>query len=220
MTDHERYFRAARALMVDGQVRPNNVVEDRIVSAMRTLRRERFCPPGHALRAYADADLELDNGRAMPSPLTIGRLVQAAALRSGERALVIGANTGYGAAVLAGSGAIVFALEEDAALRAIAERALGAEAPEVRLLAGPLTAGARTHAPFDLILIEGMIDVLPDGLIPQLSPKGRLIAVLRERGIGRIVRAEASGGRFAHRALGDCAAPVLPAFRRKPEFVF
>lgn len=218
--DQDRYFRAARATMVDCQIRPNNVSDDRIVTAMRIIRRERFCPPALAMRAYVDADLPLGGGRIMPAPLTIAKLAWFAAIRPGERALVIGAGTGYGAAVIASCGASVIALEEDAALRAIATQALSAESPEVRLIAGPLVHGAPNHTKFDLIVIEGAVPSLPIALAAQLTPEGRLITVLHERGVGRIIRAEPSGTGLAHRALADCALPVLPAFRRKPEFVF
>ncbi|MCF3947643.1 protein-L-isoaspartate O-methyltransferase [Acidiphilium sp. AL] len=220
MPDTDSYFRAARALMVDSQVRPNNIIDDRIVTAMRTLRRERFVPASLASRAYADTELPLGGGRVLPPPLTIGKLAHFAAIRPGERVLVIGAGTGYGAAVIASCGGAVFALEDDAALRAIAEQALSAEAPEVRLVAGPLAGGDTKHAPFDLIVIEGGVEFLPDTLTTQLAPGGRLIAILYERGIGRIVRAEPSGDGFAHRAVADCHASPLTAFRRKPEFVF
>ncbi|HEX7391154.1 MAG TPA: protein-L-isoaspartate O-methyltransferase [Acidiphilium sp.] len=220
MPDTDSRFRAARALMVDCQIRPNNVIDERIVTAMRTLRRERFVPPALASRAYADTELPLGGGRVLPTPLTIGRLAQLAAPRPGERVLVIGAGTGYGAAVIASCGATVFALEDDPALRAIAAQALSAEAPEVLLVAGDPVQGNPKHAPYDLIVIEGGVEVLPDALAARLAPGGRLIAVLYERGVGRIVRAEPSGAGFAHRSLGDCNASLLPAFRRKPEFVF
>ena len=220
MPDNESYFRAARALMVDCQVRPNNVIDDRIVTAMRMLRRERFVPAALATRAYADTELKLEGGRVIPSPLTIGKLAHFAGTSPGERVLVIGAGTGYGAAVLASCGGMVVALEDDPGLRAIATQALSAEAPEVLLVAGPLAEGAPKYAPFDLIVIEGGVEFLPASLAAQLAPDGRLIAVLYERGLGRIVRAEASESGFAHRAVADCNASLLPAFRRKPEFAF
>lgn len=220
MSDTERYFHAARAQMVEGQIRPNNLSDDKVITAMRTIRRERFCPPALAPRAYADIDLPLGNDRVMPAPLTIGRLAYFATPRTGERILVVGAGTGYGAAILGSCGGIVFALEEDESLRARAEEALAAEAPEVKLIAGPLAEGAPAHAPFDLIVIEGAVDALPEQFAAQLAPKGRLVTVLCEDGVGRIVRAEASGGKFAYRALADCNTPLLPAFRRKHEFSF
>ncbi|MCW8307284.1 protein-L-isoaspartate O-methyltransferase [Acidiphilium sp. PA] len=220
MKEKDRDFRTARALMVDCQVRPNNIVDDRIVTAMRTLRRERFVPPALVGRAYSDAELPLGEGRTMPSPLTIGRLASFAAVRPGERVLVIGANTGYGAAVLAACGGAVVALESRADLRAIATAALATEAPEVRVVAGRLSDGAPQHAAFDVIVIEGAIDALPVGLASQLTPKGRVIAIVRQRGVGRIVRAEVSGRDFVQIVLADCQAGALPGFSPEPAFAF
>lgn len=220
MQDRDYKFRAARALMVDGQIRPNNINDDRIITAMRTIRRERFVPAHLVTLAYADTEIDLGGGRRMASPLTAGKLVHFAAVRPGERVLVIGAGTGYGAALLATCGGIVFALESEAALRAIATEALAAEAIDVRLLAGPLAHGAPQHAPYDLIVIEGATRQLPDALAAQLTSQGRLIAIFQERGVGRIVRAEPSGASFAHRALGDCHASLLAAFSAQPAFTF
>lgn len=220
MKEKDHNFRAARTLMVDCQVRPNNIVDDRIVTAMRSIRRERFVPADRAARAYGDAEIGLGHGRTMPSPLTIGKLAHFAAIRPGERVLVIGANTGYGTALLASCGGIVFALESSAALRAIATEALAAEAIDARVVAGRLAEGAPQHAPYDAIVIEGAIDRLPDSLAAQLTPTGRLIAILRQRGVGRIVRAQASGERFAHRMLADCHASLLSEFSPEPEFSF
>ncbi|MGC9271228.1 protein-L-isoaspartate O-methyltransferase family protein, partial [Acidiphilium sp.] len=166
------------------------------------------------------AELPLGGGRVMPSPLTIGKLAAFAAIRPGERVLVIGANTGYGAAVLASCGGTVFALEPDAELRALAAAALAAEAPEVRLLAGRLRDGAPQHAPFDLIVIEGLIEALPAALSSQLTPAGRVIAIVRQRGVGRIVRAERSGAGLAQHVLADCQVSKLPGFDPEPAFVF
>jgi protein-L-isoaspartate(D-aspartate) O-methyltransferase len=97
-------YTAARNLMVDGQVRPNKVYDPRIIAAMRRLPRERFVPPALAARAYADEDVNLGNGRALMEPMVIARLVQMAAVRPGERALVVASGTGYGAALLAACG--------------------------------------------------------------------------------------------------------------------
>lgn len=220
MKEKELNFRTSRALMVDRQVRPNNIVDDRIIIAMRTLARERFVPPSLVAQAYSDAELPLGDGRVMPSPLTIGKLAQSAELRPGERVLVIGANTGYGAAVLSSCGGVVVALESSASLRAIAASALAAEAQDVRLIGGSLANGAPQHTRFDLIVIEGAIERLPPALAGQLTDNGRLIAVMRQRGVGRLIRAEPSGAGFAHRVLADCNAALLPEFAAAPAFAF
>jgi len=118
-------FAAARDHMVDGQIRPNKVTDPRIIRALRTLPRERFLPAGLRSLAYIDEDLPLPGGRTFVEPLVIARLIQLARVRSGERALVVGAGAGYGAAVLAACGAEVTALEEDAGLLDLARQVLG-----------------------------------------------------------------------------------------------
>ncbi len=109
-------FAAARDHMVDSQIRPNRIVDPRIIRAMRTLPRERFLPPELASQAYIDEDLPLPGGRTFMEPLVLARLIQLARVRNGERVLVVGAGAGYGAAVLAACGAAVTALESDAKL--------------------------------------------------------------------------------------------------------
>lgn len=216
----DQFFSEARVWMVEGQVRPNNIRDPRLIAAMRLLPREQFLPPECAGRAYFDDEVKLAHGRAMPSPLTIARLVQIALPRVGERALVVGAGTGYGAALVAACGAETWALEEDDELRAIAARALAAHAPGVHLAAGKLTEGLPSEAPFDLILIEGCIVRLPTQFGRQLQVDGRLVTVLQERGLGRAVIAQPNTNGFAHRALADCRAPLLASFQPAPDFVF
>jgi protein-L-isoaspartate(D-aspartate) O-methyltransferase len=216
----DQFFSQARAYMVEGQVRPNNVTDPRLIAAMRLLPRERFLPPECAREAYFDTDVRLPNGRVMLSPLTMARLVQFALPRPGERALVVGAGTGYGAALVSACGAETWALEEDEGLRAIAAEALAAHAPNVHLAAGRLIEGLPGQAPFDLILIEGCVVRLPTQFARQLQVDGKLVTVLQERGLGRIVVAQPNTNGFAHRSMADSEAPLLPAFEPEPGFVF
>jgi protein-L-isoaspartate(D-aspartate) O-methyltransferase len=213
---------AARNNMVDSQVRPNKVVDPRIIDAMRQLPRERFVPAARAALAYADDDVPLGGGRFLMEPMVIARLVQAAAVLPGERALVVGAGSGYGAALLAALGAQVTALEQDEKLLALARAVLPAIAPSVVLVAGQLADGYAAAAPYDLVLIEGAAEEIPPALAAQLKPEsGRIVAVrvaggVRHAAIGEAVR----GAELAWQALFDCATPVLPALRRAPGFVF
>ena len=213
----------ARNRMVDSQVRPNKVIDPRIIDAMRSLPRERFVPPNVAPLAYADDDVPLGGGRYLMEPMVIARLVQTAAVRPSERALVVGAGSGYGAALLASLGAVVTALEQDPALLALARAVLPAVAPSVTLVTGPLAAGWPGGAPYDIVLIEGAAEEIPAALIQQLKPAGGRIVAVRAvaGGVGHAAVGEAVGGAsLAWQALFDCATPVLPALRRAPSFVF
>jgi protein-L-isoaspartate(D-aspartate) O-methyltransferase len=215
-------FADARTRMVDSQVRPNKVTDPRILAAMRALPRENFLPPGLAARAYGDDDVPLGGGRVMLAPMVIARLVQLLAPEVGQRALVVAAGTGYGAALLAACGPRVTALEEDPALRAIATRSLLAEAPAVELVAGPLAAGWPAGAPYDMILIEGAVPEVPAALATQLrADGGRLVAIRAGGGmVGQAVLAEPTHFGLRTRPMFDCAALPIPELRAKPGFVF
>jgi protein-L-isoaspartate(D-aspartate) O-methyltransferase len=215
----------ARRRMVDGQLRPNKVTDPRIIAAMLDLPRERFLPPGLAARAYADSLLALPGGRAMLSPMVTARLLQMLGLRDGDRMLVVGSGTGYLAAVAAHAGARVTALEDDAALSAIAARVVPELLPPgaVTLVSGDPREGHAAAAPYDAILVEGEIPAIPATLSAQLAEGGRLAAVLAARGPAagpRAVLGRKAGGSFGVTDAFDCATMPLPAFQPAPGFVF
>lgn len=212
----------ARKRMVDSQIRPNKVTDPRILAAMRFLPRERFLPARLDALAYSDADVPLGNGRYLMEPMVLARLLQIAEPREGERALVVAAGTGYGAAVLSLCGPRVTAVEEDLALLALARKALGAEAPGVDLVAGKLDAGWPAGAPFDVILIEGAMREIPDAIARQLKTGGgRLVTVLTGPGrTNRAVLAEATPFGLRAQPVFDCGTPALPSLLHAPEFVF
>ncbi len=214
-------YSQARDHMVDGQVRPNKVIDPRVIRAMRTLPRERFLPPHLAHLAYADEDVPLARGRALMEPMVIARLVQLARAREGERVLVVGAGSGYGAALLAACGGVVTALEEDEALLEIARRVLPAVAPGVSIVVGPLRDGLKAGAPWDLILIEGAVKAIPPVFAQQVRAGGRLVTVLDQTGMGgQGVLAEPAGGGLRAHAEFDCATPLLRPLLTVPAFQF
>ncbi len=216
-------FAAARTLMVDGQVRPNKVNDARVLAAMRSLPRERFVPADHTALAYSDEDVPLGGGRYLMEPMVIARLVQIAALRDGERALVVGAGSGYGAALLALCGAAVTALEQDPALLAIARVVVPAVASGVTIVEGPLADGWKATAPYDVVLIEGAVPEIPAAILAQVrADGGRLVTVLKPGArMGQAVLcSSAGGGRLDQHKVFDCAVPVLPMLGRVPGFVF
>ncbi|HUW81156.1 MAG TPA: protein-L-isoaspartate(D-aspartate) O-methyltransferase [Acidocella sp.] len=207
----------AREKMVDSQVRPNQVNDRRVIGTMRELPREAFAPAGSF--AYTDADIDLGQGRFMLSPMVAARLAQLVMTNNPEHVLVVGAGSGYLAAILAACGAQVVALEEDPRLNA---GALAKYAPDVEAVPGKLTAGYPSGGPYDVILIEGAVQAIPDNFAAQLTPAGRIITILADSadpaGLGRAVVAEYVGGGFATAKIFDCTARPLPAFLRAPVF--
>jgi len=207
----------ARNRMVDSQLRPNRVSDPRILNTMRLLPRERFLPDAQLALAYADQNVPLGGGRVLLQPMALARLLQAAAPLSGEKALVVGAGTGYSAALLAAMGCEVTALEEPGALFDRAKEALASITPEVRLISGPLPAGWPPGAPYDLIFIDGAVPEVPAALASQLNREtGRLLTIA-----GTIaVQAEPTPVGISVRALFDCPCPVLPCFALAAAFEF
>ena len=217
----------ARTMMVDSQVRPNKVVDPRIIAAMRMIPREAFLPPSLAARAYADENVPLGGGRVMPAPMIVARMIQISQLADGARVLVVGAGTGYGAALLAACGVKVTALEDDPALLAIARLSLQVQAPSVTLVEAPIAEGVSSGAPYDCIFVEGAADHLPDVVVAQLAPDGILVMVRCGEGlrmgqavIGRKTSAAQSFKAVSLIPVFDCLLPALPALRRTAGFVF
>lgn len=212
-------FSIARTHMVDSQVRPNQVNDTRVIAAMRSLPREKFAPEN--TRPYADADIDLGGGRYLLAPLTIAKLTQLVLAANPKTILVIGAGAGYGAAILAASGAAVTALEEDTNLET---GALATYAQTVRRLTGKLENGDPRSAPYDAILIEGAVPAIPAHLATQLAPHGRLTTILADPTgrtyLGHAVIAESRGQGFATAAKFDVTARIIPQFRAAPAFVF
>jgi len=207
-------FAAARAAMVDSQLRPQGVVDPAVVAAMSSVPREKFVPEDMRALAYVDRALALGRGRFLAAPAVLGQLLDQMSPAPGERALVVGAGTGYSAAVIAAMGLEVVAIESSAELAAQARKL------RVKAIEAPLEVGDPGGAPYDLILIDGAIEVIPDAIVAQLADGGRLGAALIERGITRLVVGRKSGGAFGYLSIGDAGVPALPGFSRPKEFTF
>jgi protein-L-isoaspartate(D-aspartate) O-methyltransferase len=212
---------AARRHMVDGQIRTADVTNPNLIAAMQAVPRELFAPPALATQAYSDGDLSLGQGRALLRPIVLGKLIQGANVRPGDRVLDVGCGTGYSAAVLTDMGAAVVALEEDADLVRRAEAALAATgAGQVTLVRGPLTAGWPAAAPYDLILLDGAIEIVPDAFGHQLKPNGRLATIFGRGPAAKAMIYRPIEGHLVGRQIFDAAAPPLPGFAAPPAFVF
>ena len=215
-------FARARRFMRDGQLTPNGVTDPLLLRAMEEIPRERFLPAAMRHRAYADEAVPLAEGRVLLAPMVLARLLQMALPQPGERALVLAAGTGYGAAVLARMGLNVLAIEEDAALAAEARTALNfalaENRPEIRV--GDPRLGAAEGAPYRLILVEGAVEEVPAALFVQLGEGGRLVAIRRPAGgVGRAVLFRRAGGAISEIEGLEAAALPLAAFRRAAGFV-
>ncbi len=215
-------YQVARANMIERQLRPNTVTDERVIDAFGGLRRELFVPERLHGTAYADKDLPLGRGRYLMAPMVAARLVQALAIERGNTALVVGAGVGYEAAAIAQLCRSVAALEDDAELARLGRAALVEHRiANVRYAEEPGAQGARTRAAYDAILFAGAVAEIPADIAALLGEGGRLAAVIRSSdGIGRATMVTRTGGILAHRVIFDAATPLLPGFARQPAFVF
>jgi protein-L-isoaspartate(D-aspartate) O-methyltransferase len=216
MTEHN--FEQMRRAMVASQLRTTGVNDPRVVAAMGAVARERFVPPERCALAYADALVPLGGGRALNPPMALGRMLTEARLRGGEKALVIGAATGYSAAVLARLAGSVTAVEEEPALVEFARSALAGTG--VELVQAPLNQGHAAGAPYDFILVDGAVEHVPPVVDDQLADGGEFALALLDEGVTRLCVGRVVGGAFGTTAISDAAAAVLPGFEKPRGFSF
>ncbi len=207
-----------RSAMIDSQLRTNDVIDPAVVGAMAAVPREAHVPAALASVAYMDRAIALDHGRALNPPLVTGRMLVAAAVRPGMRVLLVGSATGYTAALLALLGAEVHAVEEQGELMASAQAAVTDD--NIHWIEGPLAAGAPDAAPFERIIIEGAIEMLPETLAAQLAEGGRLVAAQREGAVTRLVQGVKAGGVVPLRSFADMDVAPLPGFAAPAGFQF
>jgi protein-L-isoaspartate(D-aspartate) O-methyltransferase len=218
-------FASARRMMVDGQVRTSDVTDSRIIAAMLDLPRERFVPPGVAALAYSDLDVPVTDKasprRCLLKSMVLAKMVQAAGIGPADHVLDVGCSTGYSSALLAGLAGHVTALEEDAALAKTAAANVREFAPDkATVVVGPLTAGWPGGAPYDIIFLNGVSEILPRALFGQLKEQGRLIGIIGRGPNCRAMLYRASGKEVSGWPVFDAAGPLLPGFAAPPQFVF
>lgn len=217
-------FATARRNMIDGQLRPNQVLAPEILRAFADLPRERFVPAERRAVAYSDEAIPLGGGRYLIEPMLLARMLQLLQPEPDDSALVIGAATGYGALALARMVRSVVALECEPRLAAEARaNAAALGVGEITVCDGKLADGVPAQGPYSIILIEGSLPAVPDALTAQLADQGRLSVVIAgdvpgrtgQVRLGRMVR-----GIFSSRAIFDAGSPRLPGFERPLTFVF
>jgi protein-L-isoaspartate(D-aspartate) O-methyltransferase len=218
-------FGVARQKMVDGQIRPSDVTDLRIIDAMMAVPRELFVPAELRGLAYLDVDVEVSGGqgakRYLIKPAVIAKMLQAAEIGPSGRVLVVGCATGYSAALAARLAAQVVATEIDPNLANTAVttlKSLGVE--NVTIVTAAAAAGAPAQAPYDAIILDGATQIALDDLYRQLGEGGRLVGVFATAQPPRAEIVTRSPGDFGNRPIFDAYAPVLPGLERPATFTF
>lgn len=215
MTD----FAQRRTMMVDTQVRPNDVTSYPVIDAMLAVPREQFVPESRRDVAYAGENLDIAPGRILFEPRTLGKMMEVLDLQSSDLVLNIAAGYGYTSAVMARIAEAVVAVEEDEMMAAEAQSRLAAQDVfNVVVVTAPMAEGCKSQAPYDAMLIEGAIEDLPAGLADQLRDGGRIVALFREDNLGVVRVGRKVDGRLNWRFCFNAGAPLLPGFEKQRGF--
>ncbi|MCC4252085.1 protein-L-isoaspartate O-methyltransferase family protein [Sphingobium naphthae] len=208
----EQTYSSMRTAMVESQLRTSDVDDQRVIAVMARVPREEFVPAERRAMTYIDRPIPLGGGRALNAPLVVGRLLKEARVEAGDKVLLIGAATGYSAALLAELGAQVTAVEEEG----------GADiaVPGVTLVRGPLAAGAPDGAPYDVLFIDGAVEDVPTALVQQLADGARVVTGLVDRGVTRLCAGRVIGGALGLNSLTDIEMVALPGFGAVKAFTF
>ena len=171
-------MQALRTTMIDGQLTPHNILDERILEAFEAVDRVDFMPEQYRQVAYVDGRHQVASGRHTLSLINIATMLQLADIKPTDTVMMIGCATGYAAAVCAKIAKHVYAVEENQELSTVARGIISQKAIEgVDIVSTPLVAGHGEHAPYDAIIIEGSIEALPEGLFKQLAEGGRLVFI-------------------------------------------
>ena len=220
-------FAAARRNMIEGQIRPNKVRDERVLTVLEDLPRELFVPERLAGVAYIDESVPVATGRFLLPPMVLARMLEEAKIQPTDQVLDIAPATGYSTAALAKLAAQVVAVESDADLQRKAVSMMAAlEITNTDIRLAPMQQGWKTTAPYDVIFINGAVDEVPESLLLQLKDGGRLVVVVRQYAIahaahtGEVRLYERLGASFTFRALFDANVALLPGFTAEAKFNF
>jgi len=215
-------FEQARTNMVEQQIRTWEVLDQTVLDLLYAVPREDFVPPPYRTLAFADMEIPIGEGEKMMAPKLEARIVQEVAPRKSERVLEIGTGSGYLSALLAHRAAHVHSVEIRPALAAFGRANLERHgADNVTLETGDAARGWPTRAPYDVIVLTGSTPVLPKTLLEQLSPGGRLFAVVGEGPVmvARLLTCSAPGALRSAELFDTLLAPLANA-EQPPRFLF
>ena len=208
-----------RTMMVDTQVRPSDVTKFPIIDAMLAVPRENYVPLALREAAYMGNNVDLGSGRVVLEPRTLAKMLDAMDLQPEELILDIGPGYGYSTAIIASLSEAVVAVEADTVMAKDAETTLAEQGVDnAMIIEGALAEGAAQHGPYDAILLQGGVQVVPPAILAQLKDGGRIGAIFMDGAVGRCSIGYKDEDRINWRFAFNATAPVLPGFDTAPAF--
>jgi protein-L-isoaspartate(D-aspartate) O-methyltransferase len=213
-------FASRRVTMVDTQVRPSDVTKFPIIAAMLDVRREVFVPDAQREAAYVGENVDLGGGRVVLEARTLAKMLDALDIQPSELILDIGCGFGYSSAVIAHLAEAVIAVEADEMMAVEAQRRLALEGVDnAVVIAGPLDRGAAKHGPYDAVMVQGGVEVIPDALLDQIREGGRIAAIFMAGALGKAMIGYKADGVVTWRFAFNGTAPICPGFTAPRRFV-
>ncbi len=210
-----------RTMMVDTQVRPSDVTKFPIIDAMLDVPREVYVPDALRAAAYMGENISLGGDRVLLDPRSFAKLLDILAIEPSDVALDLGCGLGYSTAVLAHMADFVVGIEDDADRATEAQSLLSEQGVDnAAVLQGDLVDGSAKSAPYDVIMLQGAVEQVPDTLLDQLKDGGRIACIFAEGALGVARVGHKIDGRVAWRFAFNAGAPVLNGFEKKVEFAF
>ena len=207
--------------MVQGQIKPINGMNEKLVSIFNSLNREDFMPEEFKESAYVEKNLALSNHRVILKPELVAKIAMHIALKENENVLILGSTTGYLTAILSLIAETVIVVEEDDSFIKSSEIAIKEHnLNNVIYINKSISSGCIEQSPFNAIIIEGAVDHVPQKLLNQLENGGRLIAILSENGLCNAKMFTRKETMFHSQQLFPCSLPVLHSFKEKNIFSF
>lgn len=219
----ENKFSVARKNMVDCQIRPSKVTDEKVLSSFENMPREYFLPTYLQGIAYVDEDIDLGKGHFLMEPVILARLLQAAKIKDTDIVLDIGCSTGYSTAILSSLASTVIGIDDDADFVAQADELLqNMDICNVALIHSAVREGYEAQAPFDVIVVNGAVPRVPGHILDQLADGGRLVTVVCEKGktVGTAVLMTKEKGLVTTKNLFDAATHFVAGFDEHEFFKF
>lgn len=215
MTD----FTSRRTMMVDTQVRPSDVTKFPIIDAMLATPREAYVPDNKREAAYIGENLALDEGRVMLEPRTLAKMLEALDVQPAHVALDVACGLGYSTAILSRLCEFVVGLEDDEARAQEAQSILSQNGIDnAAVMTRALAEGAAKSGPYDIIIIQGGVELVPEALFDQLREGGRMACIFLEGKLGVVRVGHKIDGAMNWRFAFNASAPVLTGFEKRAVF--
>ncbi len=214
-------YQTRRNLMVDTQVRPSDVTKFPIIEALLAIPREEYVPDDKRDAAYVGENIAIGGGRVLLEPRTLAKMLDALDVQPSDVVLDLGCGLGYSTAVLAQLADFVVAVEDDGARAAEAQEILSSQGVDnAAVFEAPLADGAAKNGPYDVIILQGAVETVPDALLDQIKEGGRIAAIFAEGALGVVRVGRKIDGTVNWRMSFNAGAPVLPGFAKVEAFTF